>query len=203
METNALFYTFVEKGSAQDNNTNLSRCYYLVQQLMTDNIMTASLGIQPYTGVPAVLPEFQKSCVGMLKNCINMFSQYGAADCQLTKELVPPTYIWLLGLSSVVGIGRDNKYKNTDDLKHLMMDGYEANMRYIVTLQTILECKDIAEGCRWFFLDGPADRELSAIKCESYPKNKSKVLSVVYDKIDTAFGSKKFKKMFLQGENFA
>lgn len=189
------FYENFEKGSSYDTLTNRSRWFYTQGLLESD----ANLAIAFKFHNASDDVKYEKRC-NLASAVIKMCEQYGAAERRLVVDDLPMLFSWILGADRVLGFGRDNNTRNTAEFKKAMTESTAVNVRFIVFTNTFEELTDLKRAFRWYILDGIPDVEKNRIKCEDYPAQVSSVLAVLFDTIDNENPCRKFKKMFLKGE---
>lgn len=138
---------------------------------------------------------------------MSAYKQFNAMNTMIEKGNFTPYFVWILGVSRLVGIGRDPKNQYLDQLKGSMSDGTEVGVRYILFGNSLDEVIYALRPCiRWYLCENIAASDISRMKCpedEGYPNNLSSVLDVVYDSVNTILPERKvvkFKKMYFDNE---
>lgn len=196
--TDETFYQLYNAGSSMDTELFRSRCFYAIYLLENDESFSKAFKLDTLSGQK----KFEQEKI-ILKMCLDMFDNYGCKDSKLTYDNLPMIYFWVLGLSKVLGIGRDSKSQKVTAFKKVLQDCSDVNIRFLMFTTTMEDMTDLISGIRYYLLDDVPSRELSKIKCgDDYPEQKSGGLGVFYDSMSNEPNSKckKFKKMFLEGE---
>lgn len=194
-KSDSRFYKLVERGSELDNSTNRSRCYYFYKIVEESTVYKQALGIGSLYGED-LLREIHFYCNYLITMC----ASFGAANAQMTKDLMPTRFFWVLGLDAINGIGRNYKSNIADRLVQLYQDGFQVNMHVIAFTNNVDEISFVKQTCvRWYIVDDLSERDPGKIKFDDYPQQKSAVVGVLFDAIQRE-NSCKFKKLILDGE---
>lgn len=188
----AAFEQYVGKDSKYDTELNRER---FVQYLA---IMTQDKQIM--TGLKLDGGKITETHYKFAASCVQMCDQYGAGKIEITLKKMPILYYWIVGLDSIVGLGRMTKSKFVSELSIMMIDAGPVNVRVLTFTTSYADLTDIASATRWFIVDRAPESELNKIKCTCYPDTVLPVLSVVYDSTDKNNGCFKFKKFVQEGE---
>lgn len=188
----ALYDICLEKNIVPNSKIYRSRCAYLMEEL-TANYLKANR-LQALKDNKQ-LQQIQTEAVGVLRR----WKGFGFDEDKAEPHKMPLTYVWMLGMHKIIGIGRDGNSKQYEPLKAILQDGPKYNMRFIVTTNHFEEgCAILRKACRWFIFEGTLENVYTRVATDTYPKNVPSVLSVIYD-IETN-SCVKYKKMFYDDE---
>lgn len=195
-DSDANFYQVFEKDSKYDTEINRARCYAAIGILKTDMAMQKLFEMDRLSK-----NDFLAKAMDIVKNTIPLFHLYHSSSTRLVVNKIPPTYIWILGLDRMMGLGRDCVTKNVTLLKQYMQDAVEVNTRYVLVTSTLGDCNDLHSAIRWYILDGIASAEINKIKAgDYYPNQILPGLAVMIDMMKSQESRCfKFKKML--GDN--
>lgn len=193
--TDKVFDSMFEKGSKFDTILNKERfavCYTLFS---TNKQIMTGLGLDKLSG-----ENLETTKRNFTKSCIEMFTVYGFADKQITGQRMPIFYAWLIGMDSIVGLGRANKIKFVEELGTAMMLSSYVNVRMITFTTSYTDLRAVYESTRWFLFDKIGEMDASKVKCECYPDSVSNCLITLYDSANQNDGCIKFKRAIYDGE---
>ena len=189
-----VFYEHFKHGSNFDTDINKRRFYFAMSLLKTDATYDTAFGLGSKSDREA---EEIKYAV----RTVEMFHDYNCSSCKLVYNNLPPTFVWILGMHKLLGLGRDRKNANVQKLKKALQDSYEAAVHYMLFTATMEDMDDLLSGIRWYILDDTPVKEITKIKAgDYYPAQKAEVLGVLYDQSAPTDKCMKFKKMILDDE---
>lgn len=192
-ESNAKFAQIFVDTPDLNTPTNKSRFYHMLGLLQTSPIFRKAFGLDGSKKDDAII---LKTC----KTCIKMFTAYGAAARQITYQDLPETFMWVLGLNKVMGIGRDPNTKKIETFKQTLQECAQVNIRYLIFTTNLEESNAIRSGIKWYILDVPNRSDVNMLKCQDdFPESVSGVLAVLID-ADDKTRPMKFKKLFFNDE---
>lgn len=189
------FYEHFEKGSEFDSLVNRSRWYHAKGLLESDNNLIEAFGLQRLSE-----DALHAKTTSLAETVIEMCAQYGASERQLVADDFPMLFCWILGADRLSGLGRDSRSDCTTEFKKVLMESTAVNVRFILFLSVFEEMTAFKRTFRWFLFDDEPETEISKLKIDEYPSSVSSVLAVLFDTLDIKNPCKKFKKMFLNGE---
>ena len=155
-ETDDLFYQVIEPDSIMDTETNRSRCYYMFALLTTNVEYMGKFNPQGYK---AGTLEFTQLFTKLLDTVLKMYKCYGCSNKKLEKDGLPFIFNWVLGIDLVIGIGRDSKMRNVEQLKVSMQDASEVNVLYILFSSDIESVRDLCNESRWVMFEDLEERD--------------------------------------------
>lgn len=189
----ALFDKHVGKSSEMDNDLNRERFAQCLAIMCTDKQMINGLHLGNDGKVTTTHLKLAASC-------IKMYCDYGVRDIQLTLKSIPILYFWIVGLDSIVGLGRMSKSKFVTELKSMINDSSYVNVRVLSFTTTYTDLTEFCMAIRWFIYEGVSGSEIGKTKCECYPDTVLSKLAVVFDSTKKQDGCFKFKKIVQTGE---
>lgn len=179
-------------GSNLYNRLNRDRAYYIDGLVRQDYINTLGFGGLNGTELDSAIDEF-------ILDTISLYDRYGAGQSILTADMFPATYIWILGLQRIQGLGRDPKTTPLNDLKQILFDCCLVNVRFILTATNLDETAEVMKGVKYIIMDNATDALVTKIKAtDYYPTIVPSQLGVLVNTTDKV--AQKFKKMFFEGE---
>lgn len=193
--TDEMFDNIFEQGSPDDTVTNRERFANLIVCATTDKQVQLGLHLEGLTS-----SQFDEALLPHIQTCIETCTDYGYADKLITGAKLPPVYFWLIGMDTIIGLGRASKGKLVGELATMMQNASLVNIRVLTFTTTYEDLTPVAQATRYFIVDSVAGKEVNKIKCECYPETVSNGLGVLYDSQDKADGCRKFKKLILDGE---
>ena len=187
------FRELVNEGCIQDTDINRSRVYFLYNLALTPEYMK-NLDLEDMND-----EQLKPVLYNKVKMLFASYKAYGAENIRLTRDMLPHSFIWLVGLNRIQGLGTAPKMRDVDKLKQVLLDCSEYNIRFIMLSSTLEDITEIVPGTRYAILDGTPSQEQSKLKCtDSYPPTLRPILGIYYDNIlKECF---KFKKMLFNGE---
>lgn len=194
-ETDKMFEEAFPAGSLENTITNKERFANLISCAEQDRQIQMGLHLDELDN-----ENWSSEVIAQVQECIYMCTSYGFADRLLTGLKMPPLYFWIIGMDSIIGLGRSSKSKFTQELTTMMQNASTVNVRVLTFTTSYEDLNNVAQATRFFIIDSVATREISKIKCECYPDTINNGLGVLYDSQDKANGCVKFKKMILDGE---
>lgn len=187
-----LYDICVAKNVIPESKIYRSRCGYLMEDLIS-NFLTANR-IKELKDKKQ-LEQLQVKAVKILRR----WKGFGFNEDKAEPSKMPLTYVWMLGMNKIIGIGRDSNARQYEALKSILQDGPKYNVRFIITTSHFDEgCLILKKSCRWFIFEGTLDNVHTKVTSDTYPKIVPSVLSVLYD-IETN-SCVKYKKMYYDDE---
>lgn len=185
-DTLAVFREYFPQGDRFDTELMLNRFQYIIG-VLEDKVH---------------LPMFGRTGEEVYKLASLIIRQYandGFETVRVDKRKFIPIYVWIIGYERILGYGRNPSSRCLNRLKTALQDCCEFGVRFIVVTKTFEEGSDICSSLRYYLLENPSPKELTRIKCESYPPQKPAVLGVLYDATDRD-NCYKFKKLIFDKE---
>lgn len=190
-----LFYQLYPKGSPYDTELYRSRFYYMYDMLTVDETTKKTFGLDNAVKIN------QEAVMSLISNFMYTYSDYGCNSSKLERNDMPMIHCWVLGMSKIIGIGRDSKSANLTKFKKVLQDGSDVNVRFFMFTNTLEDMTDLRSGVRYFIMDDVSTREVTKTGLsDDYPDQKSSGLGVIADTSLSVGKCKKFKKMFFDGE---
>lgn len=190
--TDAVIINEFGDGSHMFTRTNRSRAYYIDGYCRND--YKDLMGLSRYSG-----QELDRQIDSIIIDCLKLYDKYGVSDRPITPDVFPATYIWVVGLQRIQGIGRDSKSGPVSQLKQVMFDSCLVNVRFILLASNIDDTAELLKAVKYAIYDNADNSQINKIKAgDYYPEIIPKQLGVLINTTDKT--ALKFKKMFLQGE---
>lgn len=101
-------------------------------------------------------------------------------NIKVTKKDLPNVNIHVVGANKVNGLGRDVSMSSSNATKKVLMDSYEANVRFIFYTTNMEEISSIRTGFRYAIMDGVA-KDASKLKCDLYPEVMRDACGLLFD----------------------
>lgn len=194
-DTDRYFDAVCGKGTEMDTVLNRERFPACQALLESNKQINSGLGLASLRGA-----QFDAEERRLMKSCISLYSSYGFADKQIDGSRMPIIYAWLIGMDSIIGLGRANKSKFVTELATAMMSASIVNVRILTFTTSYTDLREIAEATRWFIFDKLTDTDASKVKCNCFPDSVSSCLTTLYDSTNQDDGCIKFKRMVFDGE---
>lgn len=103
-------------------------------------------------------------------------------NTQVTPDKFENAWFWFLGMERFLGIGRDSKGRNVDNLKALLQDCSGVNVRFIIFTTSLDETAAIKESIGYYLSDDLTSKQVMSIKAaDDWPEQLSSVLMVLYN----------------------
>lgn len=180
------------EGSPMYNRINRSRAYYIDGYVRTE--YKNDFGLGNYSG-----EELDKEIDMIIVDCLKLYERYGVRDRPISADLFPATYIWIVGLQRIQGIGRDAKTSLVSRLKQIMFDSCLVNIRFILLATNIDDSDDLLKAVKYAIYDNANNSQINKLKAtDYYPEIIPSQLGVLVNTTEKT--ALKFKKMFLEGE---
>ena len=153
-------------------------------------------------GYKAGTLEFTQLFTKLLDTVLKMYKCYGCANKKLEKDGLPFIFNWVLGIDLVIGIGRDSKMRNVEQLKVSMQDASEVNVLYVLFSSDIDSVRDLCNESRWVMFEDLEERDQRKIaEGVSCSPERNMRLAMFWDRdygdTDRLF---KYKKTIFKGE---
>lgn len=158
--TDELFYSIVEKGSEMDTTTNRYRVRVYVSLLSSDKLLRAGFQIASM--------KFEDILIKMkmdVKHALELCSMSGCLNKKITAQSFSKLFLWVFGMERVIGIGRDSKSKYAEDLKKLLQDCTQVNVRFIIFSSPYDEVGLYKDYVGSYLLEDLTSRQTSRIGC--------------------------------------
>lgn len=139
--------------------------------------------------------DLETASLIIVTKCILYIKSFGSQyfTSKITKDSIKSQTIHVLGANKINGLGRDSS-RTSAAIKKMLMDCYEANMKFILYTTNIEDMTDYNYGVRYLILDG-VEGTASRVKCPDYPTTVLEMCGVFLDKTDYDTGSLCFKKL--------
>ena len=194
-----IFYQAVEKGSVDDTEINRIRCYHMVSLLINSKIYHNwfdGLGAKNEAEVAALR-------VQLFGELLAIYNSFDSTQTQLVPSKFSPVFVWVLGLERMLGMGRSPKSNQINELKGVLQDCTEVNIRYFIFARTMEETGELRDAFGYYLMCDVSSQDQSRLKMmDTYPSVVRPVQAILYTKSESQnFKSKKFKKMIFDDEN--
>lgn len=173
-DTDKYFYTKFEHGSEFDTYTNRCRFKEYLAMMQSDPEILAGFVMQPEG-------EFERK-LKLAVNALKFTKNIGCMNTQVTPDKFENAWFWFLGMERFLGIGRDSKGRNVDNLKALLQDCSGVNVRFIIFTTSLDETAAIKESIGYYLSDDLTSKQVMSIKAaDDWPEQLSSVLMVLYN----------------------
>lgn len=193
--TNGILEEFANGDSSKITDLNKSRAFYVLK--LIDDEYSKELGIDDIINKDAK----NESRFNHVKGVLNMYYGYGCGDRLVEAEDFPLTYVWLIQLNNMRGIGLDPDRKFPEKFKNILYRSCQVNIRFILTATNIEEAGDYLKACKYGLIEGQETRfvnKFGGSVPDCYPKLTTPTTGVLMDKVEGR--CQKFKKMFFDDE---
>lgn len=191
-----IFYTIIDKGSALDTVRNRSRFLYgmsSLQQKDFERLLWSEYG---------KIDRSDRNVNDTLKSMLNFFHSMNADSKHIYKLDLVPTFIWILGINKMIGLGRDSKSSMMEDFKKILFDANETNTRFMVVSSSTEEMGALKSAFKYFLLGRVQENQVSRIGlADFYPNQIADKMCVLCCPTDDKYSTCKFKQMLLEGED--
>lgn len=185
-DTLSVFRQYFPEGDRFDTELMLDRFQYIIG-VLEDKVHLPMFG---RTG---------EAVYELASYIIRQYANDGFETVRVDKKKFIPVYTWIIGYERILGYGRNPNSRQLARLKSALQDCSEFGVRFIIVTKTFEEGSEICTALRYYLLENPSPKELTKIKCESYPQQKPAVLGVLYDSTDRE-NCYKFKKLIFDKE---
>ena len=96
--------------------------------------------------------EFERK-LKLAVNALKFTKNIGCMNTQVTPDKFENAWFWFLGMERFLGIGRDSKGRNVDNLKALLQDCSGVNVRFIIFTTSLDETAAIKESIGYYLSD--------------------------------------------------
>mgnify|MGYP000684858217 FL=1 len=125
--------------------------------------------------------EFERK-LKLAVNALKFTKNIGCMNTQVTPDKFENAWFWFLGMERFLGIGRDSKGRNVDNLKALLQDCSGVNVRFIIFTTSLDETAAIKESIGYYLSDDLTSKQVMSIKAaDDWPEQLSSVLMVLYN----------------------
>ncbi len=131
---------------------------------------------------------------------------YNKNNDYLKAHEIPACNFWILSMDKILGLGRNPKNKELDELKLIMLDAFKYRCNYILISSTTEDINTTLLACRYFIVDLPvAGRTVNGLKMgDWFPDFIMPQQVIIYDQDESNEALKvlKLKKTIYDGEMF-
>lgn len=113
---------------------------------------------------------------------LQKYAQYNLSNAWISKKSFKKTVITLGDMNKIIGLGRDTKSREVENLKQIMQDAYRANVIFISYTSTIADLQALLTANRYIITDTVDSKEFGRLKIED-PGQIKDMLCVLYDSI--------------------
>ncbi|MGL4949812.1 MAG: FtsK/SpoIIIE domain-containing protein [Anaeroplasmataceae bacterium] len=182
---------FGDRGLTEVNKSRIT--YYL--SLINQDTYAKAFGIGKFVDAAtksAIIDKVIGQCFGMV---FALGDRY--LDSKITKDSLPRKVIHVVGHHKINGLGR--AVRDVDSVKQMLMDSYEANMRFIFYTINVSEIMGINDGFKYYIMDN-SRQQSSRVKCDDYPANLRPPCAVIFDRLFSTVQT--FKKLSLPTDRY-